>query len=143
MNFLNAVGFSFLTFETCARLNFVSIRLTIFRALIVLAVCGLIAAPVARSAIAMTMQASTSAITSGNNIGTDETAESMPCCPKKAPSGGHDCPLVSLCQAGANVSLTSEISLIVFSSTAYFLPLLNEQNFSGQAQGPPHRPPKS
>jgi hypothetical protein len=123
----------------------VSISLTIFRLLSMIAVCGLIAAPIARSAIAMTANSelTASALDSVGAIATDSMAEDMPCCPKKAPAGCQDCPMMSLCQAGTTVSLTSEMSLIVFSSSAQLLPLLNEADLPGQGQGPPRRPPKA
>ena len=41
------------------------------------------------------------------------------------------------------VSLTSETYVIAFSSQPRLQPLLNEACLLGQAQGPPHRPPKA
>lgn len=121
-----------------------SIPLTIFRLLSVLAVCGLIAAPLAPPAFAtMAMPGHAAAAASADMAGTEDMAEDMPCCPKQAPPGCQDCPMMSLCQSGPIVSLTCETSLVVFSSQACLLPLLNEADLSGQAQGPPRRPPKA
>jgi len=122
----------------------VSIRLAIFRLLSVLAVCGLIAAPVSRSAFAtMARPDVATADALIDAVATDGMAENMPCCPKKAPAGCQDCPMMSLCQAGTNVSLPSEASLISFASAARLLTLRNETDLLGQAQGPPRRPPKA
>lgn len=122
-----------------------SIGLTIFRFLCMLAVCGLMAAPITRSAIAMTAMSGSVAsdVGSVDAIATDDMARDMSCCPEKAPPGCQDCPMMSLCQAGTIVSLTSTTSLIVFSSSAHLLPLLNEADLPGQGQGPPRRPPKA
>ena len=120
-----------------------SIRLTIFRVLSVLAVCGLIAAPITRSAAAMMAMPAAPAVATIDTIATDGMAQDMPCCPKKAPRGCEDCPMMSLCQAGMIINLTSGTSLIVFSLSARLMPMVNEANLSGQGQGPPHRPPKA
>jgi hypothetical protein len=122
----------------------VSIPLTIFRFLSVLAVCCLIAAPFGLSAFAtMAMCGHAAAAASADTAATKHMAEDMPCCPKQAPPSCRDCPMMSLCQAGSIVSLPSETSLVVFSSQAGLLPLLNEADLSGRAQGPPRRPPKA
>ena len=122
-----------------------SIRLTIFRFLCVLAVCGLIAAPVARPAIAITgmPKAALSLIDSSDAVATDDMAE-MPCCPKTSPPGCKDCLLMALCHVSSViVSLTNATSLIVFLSSTQLLPLINESVLPGQGQGPPRRPPKA
>jgi hypothetical protein len=137
-------GFGFLEFGRRDRLHLVSIRLTIFRFLSVLAVCGWIAAPLTPSAFAtLATPGHAAAAASSDGVATDGMGEDMPCCPKKAPPGCQDCPMMSLCQPGTIVSLSSETSLIVFSGEAGLLPLLNEADLSGQAQGPPRRPPKA
>lgn len=135
--------FSFLRFSICDRMPVVSIRLTIFRLLSVLAVCGLIAAPVVRPASAMAGPEFPAATSSTNAEAPDGMMEDMPCCPKTAPAGCQDCPMMSLCHSGPIVSLYIEASVIAFSSKASVVPLLNEAHLSGQAQGPPRRPPKA
>ena len=114
-----------------------------FRILSVLAVCGLIAAPITRSAAAMMAMPATPSVATIDIVAIDAMAEDMPCCPKKAPRGCEDCPMMSLCQAGMIISLISGTSLIVFSHSARLMPMVNEANLSGQGQGPPHRPPKA
>lgn len=122
---------------------FVSIPLTIFRFLSVLAVWCLIVAPLAPAFAMMAMCSHVAGDASADTTSSEVMAEDMPCCPKQAPPGCRDCPKMSLCQSGMIVSLTSETSLVVFSSHADLLPLLNEAGLWGQAQGPPHRPPKA
>jgi hypothetical protein len=119
----------------------VTVRLTIFRFLSVLAVCGLIAAPIARPAAATTPAAAKADMASPDMV-MDGMAEDMPCCPKKMPRGCHDCPMMSLCQAGTIVSLPSDSYLIAFSNLARVLVPLNQADLAGQPQGPPRRPPK-
>ena len=119
-----------------------TIRLTIFRFLSVLAVCGLIAAPIVRPAAAMTPAPAKASEMASTDMVMDGMAEDMPCCPKKMPRGCHDCPMMSVCQTGTIVSLPSDSYLIAFSNLARVLVPLNEADLAGQAQGPPRRPPK-
>jgi hypothetical protein len=120
----------------------VSIRLTIFRLLSILAIVGLIAAPVVRPASAATAMMHAQIADTSTTSNSDGMAEAMPCCPEKAPvSGCHDCPLMAVCH-GVSLLSQSEISLIVFSISARSVPVLNEAVLSGLGQGPPHRPPK-
>ena len=130
----------------------VTIRLTIFRFLSVLAVCGLIAAPIARSVAAMTpaqINASDMASTemastdmASADMAMDGMADDMPCCPKNMSRGCDDCPAMLLCQSGTVASLGSDSYLIAFSNLARVLVPLNQADLAGQAQGPPRRPPK-
>lgn len=115
---------------------------TIFRFLSVLAVCGLIAAPIARPAMALPAMPEVAASTAAS-AHADGMADHMPCCPKKAPAGCRDCPLMLLCQAGALAGLTGGASLPVALRAARVPPMLDEADLSGQGQGPPHRPPKA
>ena len=119
-----------------------TIWLTIFRFLSVLAVCALIAAPIARPAAAMTPAPTKASGIASPDVVMDGMAEDMPCCPKKMPRGCHDCSMMSLCQSGTIVNLASDSYLIAFSNLARVLLPLNQADLAGQAQGPPRRPPK-
>ena len=119
-----------------------TIRLSIFRFLSVLAVCGLIAAPIARPAAAMTPAQINASDTASTDMAMEGMAEGMPCCPKKMPRGCQDCPAMSLCQSGTTVSLQGDSYLVAFSNLARVLVPLSQADLAGQAQGPPRRPPK-
>jgi hypothetical protein len=120
----------------------VTVRLTIFRFLSVLAVCGLIVAPIGRPVAAMTPAQINASDMASTDMAMDGMAEDMPCCPKKMPRGCADCPAMSLCQSGTIVSLPGDSYLIAFSNSARVLVPLNQADLAGQAQGPPRRPPK-
>jgi hypothetical protein len=114
----------------------------IFRLLSVLAVCGLIAAPIARPAIGMTSMAVAGAA-DAFAVTDDGMSPDMPCCPKQAPvSGCKDCALMATCQL-ASLTISGEASLVVVPSTARLVPMLAEADLLGHGSGPPLRPPRA
>ena len=116
------------------------------RAFAVLAIAGLILAPLARPAMAMSSE--TQGIMSALGATDAQTAMimpgDMPCCPHKAPASdcGKDCPLMALCMASLLQSAPIDVPL--------FIPLLativipgNDADLSSLAQAPRPRPPKA
>jgi hypothetical protein len=118
----------------------------IHRAFAVLAVAGLILAPLARPAMAMSWE--TQGIMGAHGATDAETGmgmpADMPCCPHKAPASdcGKDCPFMALCAA----SLLKSAPL----GAPLYIPLLagmvipgDDADLGSLAQAPPPRPPKA
>jgi hypothetical protein len=119
---------------------------TIQRAFAVLAIAGLILAPLARAAVAMPSE--TQGTISAHDATDAQTAMAMPadmpCCQDKAPASdcGKDCPLMALCIASMLQSAPLGVPL--------FIPLLadivlpgDDADLRSVTQAPPPRPPKA
>jgi hypothetical protein len=117
------------------------IRSALGRVFAVLAIAGLVFAPIGRSAIAADMHAT------GNAMAADDVAagatDDMPCCPSKPalPDCSKDCPLMALCvtapihfvsQTGLTIPLT--FVTVIFPSA--------HSDLVSIAQAPPRKPPK-
>jgi hypothetical protein len=122
------------------------VRSAIGRVLAVLAVAGLVLAPITRPAMAMSvttnMHASVGdAIAAGSVIA--DAADEMPCCPSKPalPDCSKDCPLMALCGT-APLHFVSQTGLIVPVTFASIVFPRGHSAFVSIAQSPPRRPPK-
>jgi len=115
---------------------------TIRRLLVVLALAGLIIAPVARAAIAMPADDHASTM----QMSSDDMADSMPCCPEDKAPQPPDCAkacmvmcVVSSCQLVPGMAgLLHDMSL-----SSMRLALVSDAWLAGLAQAPPPRPPKT
>ena len=116
----------------------VKLRLTIFKSLAALAVLGLLLAPVARPAMAATMQAAA-------DHSAMEMAADMPCCPEQGPAKdcAKDCPLMATCMAGGLQALPPVARLFIAPKAAGVLLAGNDADPAGLGTGPPQRPPKT
>ena len=114
--------------------------------LAVLAIAGLVLAPITRPAMAMSvatdMHASIGdAMAAGPAIA--DAADEMPCCPSKPalPDCSKDCPLMALCGT-APLHFVSQTGLIV---PVTFISIVFPRDHSALvsiARAPPRRPPK-
>src|SRR5215472_469868 len=116
----------------------------IARCLALIALIGLMLAPIARPALAMpvVVQGTMGQAMAGDPL--DVAPGDMPCCPQKPsfPDCGKDCPFMALCAAAALIAapqaaLSVPITLagIVFSS--------DQTDLASIARAPPQRPPKA
>jgi hypothetical protein len=114
----------------------------IYRAFAVLAIAGLILAPLARPAAALSSE--TQGTMSAEGATDAQTAMGMPCCPHKAPASdcGKDCPLMALCMASLLQSAPVDVPLFVPLLAAIVIPG-NDADPGSLAQAPPPRPPKA
>jgi hypothetical protein len=117
------------------------IRSALGRVFAVLAIAGLVFAPIGRLAIAADMHAT------GNAMAADDVAagaaDDMPCCPGKPAlqDCSKDCPLMALCVT-APLYFASQTSLIVLLSFASIVFPVHQSELVSIAQAPPRRPPK-
>jgi hypothetical protein len=118
--------------------------------LAVLAIAGLMIAPVAKPATAMhaAMQASAAIDESMHDHAGMAMSEDMPCCPKQVPHQApipdcaKDCVFMAMCATQLLANATQGAGLVVSLGRAtVFLPG-NEMNVAGLSQSPPPRPPK-
>jgi hypothetical protein len=118
----------------------------IHRALAVLAIAGLILAPLGRPAVAMPSEMQ--GMLSEHGTTDAQTGMAMPadmrCCPDKVPASdcGKDCPLMVLCMASMLQSAPLGIPLYIPLLAGIVIPG-NDTNLGGLAQAPPPRPPKA
>jgi len=108
-----------------------------------MAVAGLLVAPLARPAMAMSMDPPAAAGDHAHAMASG-MPEPMPCCPDEAPASdcGTVCPLMALCSVATCQSLPSATALIVvFRVTGVAIPS-DDAWLDDLATGPPRRPPK-
>jgi len=124
----------------------VNVLSTISRVFVVLAIAGLVLAPLARPAMAMPSQmqgtmSEHSAI--DTQMGMAMPAD-MPCCSDEAPASdcAKDCPLMALCMVGVMQSGPLAAALFISLGLAGVVIPVNDADLSGLAQAPPPRPPK-
>jgi hypothetical protein len=121
------------------------LRSAIARAFAVLAVAGLVLAPMARPVMAMPSQMQSVMSEHGAadaHMGMAAPAD-MPCCPDKAPDCGKDCPLMGLCMANVLQFAPIGPSLFISPTLASLVFPDDDAVLSGLAQPPPARPPKA
>jgi hypothetical protein len=121
-------------------------RSTIGRVLVILAVTGLALAPIARSAMALSMGTDmpasvADAMAAGSAVA--GVADDMPCCPSKpaVPDCGKDCPLMALCIT-TPLYFVAQTSLIVPVAFVSVIFPRDHSDLVSIAQAPPRRPPK-
>jgi hypothetical protein len=116
------------------------------RTFAVLAIAGLILAPLARFTVAISSEAQSimSVPAATDAQAAKDMAADMPCCPHKAPASdcGKDCPLMALCTASLLQSAPLEAPIYIPLLTAIVIPV-NDADLIGLAQAPPPRPPKT
>jgi len=124
----------------------VKVLFAIHRAFAVLAIAGLILAPLARPAVATPSDTQSTINEQG---ATDaQTVMAMPadtpCCPAKTPASdcGKDCPLMTLCMASLLQSAPVGAPLFIPLRADIVIPG-NDADLSSRAQAPPPRPPKA
>jgi hypothetical protein len=117
------------------------------RVFAVLAIAGLILAPLARPAMAMPSQMQGSMSEHGATDTQMDMAmpADMPCCPDKTPASdcGKDCPLMALCMASVLQSAPLGAALFITLKLAGIVILGNDADRGSLAQAPPPRPPKA
>jgi hypothetical protein len=121
-------------------------RSAIGRFLAIFAVAGLVLAPIARPAMALSlardMHASMGDAMAAGSVITD-TADDMPCCPSKPtlPDCSKDCPLMALCVT-APLHFVAQTGLIVPLKFVSIVFPRDHSDLVSIAQAPPRRPPK-
>lgn len=122
-------------------------RSVIGRFFAVLAIAGLVLAPIVRPAMAMPMDMDTHA-SMGEPVAADPVAPAaapndMSCCPGKLslPDCGKDCPLMALCGA-APLHFVSQTSLIVPIAFVSIRFPADQSALVSVARAPPRKPPK-
>lgn len=114
-----------------------------------LALLGLVGAPLARPAIAMTMPAAMHAAMSDHAPMSADAATAMPaempCCPDQAPGPdcAKDCPLMALCLVGTVLNLPAGAGLLVPVRLAGLVLPVSDADLASLGRGPPPRPPKT
>ena len=126
-----------------------TLRLTLARLLAALAVLGLLAAPLATPASAMTMPGTVHALaiasdSSGQLHSEMAMPEEMPCCPDKAPISdcSKDCPLMTLCLGMVLNLPTGAALLLPVGYTGLVFPQ-SDTALTSLGYGPPPRPPRT
>jgi hypothetical protein len=116
----------------------VKLRMTMSKLPAALAVLGLLLAPVARPAVAATMQAVA-------DHSAMEMAADMPCCPEQGPAKDcvKDCPLMAICMASSVPPLPAVAAPFLPPKAAELLLSGNDADPAGLGTGPPQRPPKT
>lgn len=126
----------------------VKFRLTISRLLAAFAVLGLLVAPLAPPAVAMTVPGAVHTIASESSAQLhSEMAmpDGMPCCPEKTPTSdcSKDCPLSALCLSGIVLNVPTGAALLLpVGHTSLTFPQ-SDTVLTSLAYGPPPRPPKT
>jgi hypothetical protein len=136
------------TVEKPLRLCYITnmgIRLAIGRALLFLAIAGLVLVPIARPVMAMPADLNASV---GKGLAADPmastTADDMACCPSKrsVPDCGKDCPFMALCTAAALIA-APQVALSVPITFASIVFPGDQTDLASIARAPPQRPPKA
>ena len=111
----------------------------------VLAIAGLVLAPLARPTMAMPSEMAAAAHEHGAMDAQADMAmpADMPCCPDKVPDCSKDCPLMALCMVGAMQAAPHGPALFIPLTIASALVPPNESDRAGLSQAPPPRPPKA
>jgi hypothetical protein len=123
-------------------------RLTIIRALLsFFVISGLILAPVAKPAFAMSMPASAS-VAVGHDGGMAMHSASMgemPCCPDEAPKSdcAKDCPLMAICMAKTFQNVSYAASPLVFFTLARVIFPVSHARLDSLEHSPTPRPPNA
>ena len=124
------------------------VRSVIGRAFAVLAIAGLVLAPIVRPAMAMPvdmdLDASMGEPMAAEPVAPAAAPNDMPCCPGKLslPNCGKDCPLMALCGA-APLHFVSQISLIVPITFVSIRFPGDQSELVSVAHAPPRKPPKA
>ena len=122
----------------------VKILSAIGRLLSILAIVGLVVAPIARPAMAMTaVIQSHSADHVVANHGDMAMPEDMPCCPKKAPVPDCSKDCLAICASQLLYNHLSAAALVIPLTLADLLLPANEPGLTGLKQRPPPKPPKT
>jgi hypothetical protein len=126
----------------------VKFPLPIGRLLAAVAILGLLIAPVAPPAVAMTMREGVHAIADTASAQTDfEMAmpDGMPCCPEKAPlsDDSKGCPMMALCLSGAVLNLPAGAALSSPVGKTSLLFPESDTVLTSLGHGPLPRPPKT
>jgi hypothetical protein len=119
----------------------VKARLTIRCFLILLAIVGLMLAPVARPALAVAMDMQTTDGQSGTDL--RQASDGMPCCPEQPaqPACGKDCPLMALC-VGTPLHGVSATEVGVRRTSVEALGPHDRPGLLSITRAPPQRPPE-
>jgi len=119
-------------------------RSAIGRFFAVLAIAGLVLAPIVRPAMAMPMDMDMHE-SMGNPMAANPVApDDMPCCPGEPsfPDCGKDCPLMAFCGA-APLYFVSQIGLIVPTNFATIIFPSDQSDLGSVAHAPLQRPPNT
>jgi len=113
-----------------------------------LAILGLLAAPLAAPALAVTMPGAMHVMASESSARLhSEMAppDGMPCCPAKAPVSdcSKDCPLMTLCLSGMVLNLPAGVALLLPAEHTNLMFSLSDTALTGLGYGPPPRPPRT
>jgi hypothetical protein len=113
---------------------------TIGRLLGLLAIIGLVVAPIAGAEVALPNEATAMVDDSAMGMSQD-----MPCCPKKAPTPdcSKDCPLMAICATQLPCNAVQGLGLLIPLKLAGLLFPGNESDVAGVSQSPPLRPPNT
>jgi hypothetical protein len=105
-----------------------------------LAVVGLILAPLAKPAMAMASEMHSAA----DRQGAMTMPADMPCCPEQAPAQdcAKDCPFMAMCAAQAFSNPQQDEGPVMALVLATVILPSNDADLISLAQGPPPRPPK-
>ena len=117
--------------------------LAIRRVLSILAVLGLVLAPVTAPAVAGGMDASIAMMATSDD---GATANEMPCCPPEKPvmpDCMKACPLLTLCMAKTLHGVSSAATVMARLGLAEVFRPANDTTPDLLAQGPPPRPPQA
>jgi hypothetical protein len=119
----------------------VKARLTIRCFLILLAIVGLMLAPVARPALAVAMDMQTTDGQSGTDL--RQASDGMPCCQEQPaqPACGKDCPLMALC-VGTPLHGVSATEVGVRRTSVEALGPHDRPGLLSITRAPPQRPPE-
>src|SRR5262245_41643359 len=109
-----------------------------------LAVIGLLVAPIARSALAMPAASHAQSSMAAAEDVMASMPEGMPCCPDEAPSSdcAKNCPLLAICMSPCMQSLAAIGLLIPYRLAGRIAPG-NDSHLERLGQPPPGRPPKA
>jgi hypothetical protein len=119
----------------------VKVLTTIRRLFVVLALAGLILAPVARASVSMSADHHATMM----DMSSGDTMDSMPCCPDDkapvAPDCAKECAMMCVVSSSQLVPATVGFLSVPLSSTR--LALVSDASLAGLVQAPPPRPPKA
>jgi len=141
-DYIEGRGFILHAVAGCDIFDKVKLLSTIHRALAVLAIAGLILAPLARPSAET--QGAMSAPSATDTLTVMAMPADMPCCPDKTPASdcGKDCPLMALCITSLLQCKSVGAPLIVPLLADILVPA-DDANLGGLTQAPHPRPPKA
>jgi hypothetical protein len=113
---------------------------TIRRLFVLLALAGLILAPVARAAV---MSADDHAMMMDMSSG--DTMDSMPCCPEDKAPAAPDCAkaCVMMCVVSSSQLVPATVGFLSVALSSIRLAPVSDKSLAGLVQAPPPRPPKA